>query len=74
MKCLYMGNLFSSRAFGKFGGTGTFIVADPPTDLNVVFLTNRGWPGLSGLDGFEKWFEELRVREFFDLVNSAISR
>lgn len=43
------GDLFSSRAFGHGGFTGTAIWMDPELDLYVIFLSNRVHPDGEGL-------------------------
>jgi CubicO group peptidase (beta-lactamase class C family) len=51
----WTGSLNSVRTFGHFGQSGTFIWADPSTDLALVVLTDRdfgdwahtAWPALS---------------------------
>ena len=35
------GDLFSDRAFGHSGFTGTALLIDPASDISVVLLTNR---------------------------------
>ena len=51
----WMGSRASARAFGHFGGSGTFVWVDPEADVACVALTNRefgdwakvAWPALS---------------------------
>jgi CubicO group peptidase (beta-lactamase class C family) len=51
----WMGSRASSRAFGHFGGSGTFLWVDPKADVACAALTNRefgdwakvAWPALS---------------------------
>jgi CubicO group peptidase (beta-lactamase class C family) len=50
-----MGAVVSERAFGHFGGSGTFLWVDPEADVACAVLTNRpfgewakeAWPELS---------------------------
>jgi CubicO group peptidase (beta-lactamase class C family) len=70
----YLGTRFSKRVFGKIGGTGSFIAGDPETGLSVVLLINKGLPTSVDWIQFDKWFEDLQIRQFFDLVNSSFNR
>ena len=47
----WMGATNSAATFGHFGGTGTFIWADPVADRALVVLTNRGF-GAWALDAW----------------------
>jgi serine-type D-Ala-D-Ala carboxypeptidase len=38
------GRMFSARAFGHLGYTGTSLWCDPERQLSVTLLTNRTWP------------------------------
>jgi CubicO group peptidase (beta-lactamase class C family) len=42
------GDLFSERAYGHSGFTGTLILIDPAIDATVVLLTNRVWNAAEG--------------------------
>ncbi|MDA4123225.1 MAG: beta-lactamase family protein [Thaumarchaeota archaeon] len=69
----YMGTLFSPRSFGKWGGTGCFMAADPETMLSAVLLTNTPMVLSADEPGWESgdWFRSLLVSDFFDLANLA---
>jgi serine-type D-Ala-D-Ala carboxypeptidase len=71
----YMGELFSRRAFGKYGGTGCFMAADPESGLSAVLLTNTPVALSPDEPGWDTggWFKKQRVVEFFDGVNSALA-
>ncbi len=72
----YMGSLFSPRSFGKWGGTGCFMAADPETMLSAVLLSNTPMVLSADEPGWESggWFRSLRVSDFFDLANLATAR
>ncbi|MCB0406158.1 MAG: beta-lactamase family protein [Bdellovibrionales bacterium] len=61
----------SSNAFGKVGGTGTFLWIDPDKDLVAIYLTNYGQPVPFSADNWSKLIHDVGSKEFFELVTTA---
>ena len=68
------GTLLSERAFGKVGGTGTFLWIDPARDLAAIYLTNYGQPIPFSAENWSSLIHNVGAKEFFDFVVSATSR
>lgn len=62
------GESFSGRAFGKVGGTGTFLWIDPDRDLIAIYLTNYGQPVPFSENNWSKLISATGSRDFFDFV------
>jgi len=62
------GSLFSEKAFGKVGGTGTFLWIDPVRDLAAIYLTNYGQPVPFTADNWSKLIRDVGSKDFFDFV------
>jgi len=64
----FIGDLFTEKAFGHTGFTGTSIVIDPSIDLCVVMLSNRThmhrWKTLDNIWNFRRKIHNLAVRNF----------
>jgi serine-type D-Ala-D-Ala carboxypeptidase len=67
------GTRMSRNAFGKAGGTGTFMWVDPPRQIIAVLLTNRGLPVPFDEPGWNKLLEDAGNVEFFNGVMAAVT-
>ena len=67
------GSLLSSQAFGKVGGTGTFIWIDPEVESVAIYLTNHGQPVPFGREGWMELITSVGSKEFFSMC-SEIAR
>lgn len=66
------GTRMSPTAYGKAGGTGTFMWIDPPRQIVAVLLTNHGLPVPFDEPGWNKLLEETGCAEFFNGVMAAV--
>lgn len=66
------GTRMSRNAFGKAGGTGTFMWVDPPRQIVAVLLTNRGLPVPFDEPGWKKLLDDSGNVEFFNGVMAAV--
>ncbi len=66
------GTRMSTNAFGKAGGTGTFLWVDPPREIVAVLLTNRGLPVPFDEPGWNRLLEDVGNAEFFNGVMAAV--
>jgi serine-type D-Ala-D-Ala carboxypeptidase len=66
------GTRLSRNAYGKAGGTGTFMWVDPPRQIVAVILTNRGLPVPFDEPGWNKLLEDVGNAEFFNGVMAAV--
>lgn len=62
----------SPNAFGKAGGTGTFVWIDPPREIVAVLLTNRGLPVPFDEPGWNRLLEDVGNAEFFNGVMASV--
>jgi len=66
------GTRMSPNAFGKAGGTGTFVWIDPPREIVAVLLTNRGLPVPFDEPGWNRLLEDVGNAEFFNGVMASV--
>jgi CubicO group peptidase (beta-lactamase class C family) len=66
------GTRLSLSAYGKVGGTGTFMWIDPPRQLFAVLLTNHGLPVPFDEPGWNRLLENTGSVEFFNGVMAAV--
>lgn len=59
-------------AYGKAGGTGTFLWIDPRRELFGVLLTNHGLPTPFDEPGWNRMLDSVGSAEFFDGIVNAI--
>lgn len=64
----FIGDLFTEKAFGHTGFTGTSIVIDPSIDLCVIILSNRvhmhRWKTINNIWNFRRKVHNLAVKSF----------
>lgn len=66
------GTSFSARAFGKVGGTGTFLWIDPSRDLVAIYLTNHGQPVPFGKEGWSALMSEVDSKTLFQRIGNEV--
>ncbi|MGK4006819.1 serine hydrolase domain-containing protein [Sorangium sp. So ce1036] len=71
--CFSHGGMRLSRsAYGKMGGTGTFLWVDPARELIGVLLTNHGLPQSLEASAWHRMFDSIGCTEYFDGLVNAI--
>jgi CubicO group peptidase (beta-lactamase class C family) len=64
----YPSSRVSTRSFGHSGYTGTFVWADPETEVLYIFFTNRVYPTRNN-----NMLSQLRIRgAMLDAINDAL--
>lgn len=67
------GMRLSPGSFGKAGGAGTFMWADPERELFGVLLTNHGLPVPFDELGWDRMLDGIGCAEFFDGIINAVT-
>lgn len=70
----YAGTTLSPRAFYKGGIAGTYVLADPASDLVAVYLTNRGMPDDDSDAALASWYADVAPVEVFTKIGAAVGR
>ncbi|MGK4000339.1 serine hydrolase domain-containing protein [Sorangium sp. So ce1024] len=66
------GMRLGKTAYGKAGGTGTFLWIDPRRDMFGVLLTNHGLPTPFDELGWNRMLDAVGSAEFFDGIVNAV--
>ncbi len=67
------GTRLAHGAYGKAGGTGTFLWIDPSRQILAVLLTNHGLPVPFDEAGWDRLLENTGSAEFFNGVMAAVT-
>lgn len=67
------GTRLAPGAYGKAGGTGTFLWIDPSRQIFAVLLTNHGLPVPFDEPGWDRLLENTGSAEFFNGVMAAVT-